>query len=365
MRYRSIYNYAMIPQHISIVIATYNSEKTLPLVLASIRNQTYPRKHIEIVIVDGGSVDATLQIARQYKCKIIHNPNVEPLYAKYLGFIHSKGKYIEYIDHDEVIVNENSIRTRIHIFEKFSDVKALTGCGYYSPSGYHIINSYISEFGDPFSFFMYSLTKHADFFMSVMKSRYTTSLDNDEFTIFDLKGSSEMPLVELVAGGGMVDRAYMLKNFPELKTKQYLLPHLLYLLLQKSTMLAITKHDPIIHYSSDTIKSYMHKLIWRIKNNIFFKKTTGISGFSGRIGSNTLRVKLRKFLFIPYALSIIIPCIDAIRLIFSRKNIGYIIHVPLTFITAVLIIYFSFLKLFGIQMQLQNYDGTVRAYEHA
>ena len=51
---------------ISIVIPTYNSERTLSLCLGSIAEQDYPREKIEIIIADGGSKDRTLEIAEKF-----------------------------------------------------------------------------------------------------------------------------------------------------------------------------------------------------------------------------------------------------------------------------------------------------------
>ena len=51
---------------ISIVIPVFNSKATLRLCLESIRGQNYPRDKIEIIIVDAGSTDNTLDIARQF-----------------------------------------------------------------------------------------------------------------------------------------------------------------------------------------------------------------------------------------------------------------------------------------------------------
>ena len=50
---------------ISIITATYNSEKTLRDTLDSILAQTYP--DIESIIVDGASKDGTIDIVREYE----------------------------------------------------------------------------------------------------------------------------------------------------------------------------------------------------------------------------------------------------------------------------------------------------------
>ncbi len=50
---------------ISIVIACYNSERTIEQCLNSIRSQRYPQNKIEIIAVDGGSKDNTLRNDRK------------------------------------------------------------------------------------------------------------------------------------------------------------------------------------------------------------------------------------------------------------------------------------------------------------
>jgi glycosyltransferase len=49
---------------VSIVTATYNSEKTIRDTLESISSQDYP--HIEHIIIDGASRDRTLSIVKEF-----------------------------------------------------------------------------------------------------------------------------------------------------------------------------------------------------------------------------------------------------------------------------------------------------------
>ena len=51
---------------VTIMIATFNSEKLLPRTLDALKAQTYPAELMEILIIDGGSNDTTRDIAKKY-----------------------------------------------------------------------------------------------------------------------------------------------------------------------------------------------------------------------------------------------------------------------------------------------------------
>jgi glycosyltransferase involved in cell wall biosynthesis len=53
---------------ISVIIATYNAEKTLQQCLKSVVDQTY--ENVELIIIDGGSTDSTVKILQTFTYKI-------------------------------------------------------------------------------------------------------------------------------------------------------------------------------------------------------------------------------------------------------------------------------------------------------
>ena len=55
---------------ISVIIPTYNEEKKLPSLLASLRSVDYPKQKIEYLVVDGYSTDATVALAKKFGDKI-------------------------------------------------------------------------------------------------------------------------------------------------------------------------------------------------------------------------------------------------------------------------------------------------------
>lgn len=341
---------------ISIVTATYNSQKVLPRVLKSIRSQVFPQKRLEIILVDGGSVDDTLEIGKKFKAKIIKNPKTEPVYGKYLGFLKSKYRFVMFLDHDEVLLRRDSLKRRLEILESNREVKAIAGGNYRSPKNSSIVCDYINDFGDPFSFFIYRISKKEKFYYQDMRSKYSIILENKDFAIFDFSDSYELPITELVAGGAVIDADFIKNNFPLVKKDWRLLPHIFNFLISKSPRVLILKKDPITHYSSRTLREYLAKLRWRIKNNIFFRETLGVSGFSGREKFQTSFSRAKKYFFIPYSLSFILPLIDSIKLCVERKDYRYLFHSFVTLYCSVLIIFYSILKIFGYRPSIRSYD---------
>lgn len=84
---------------ISVVIRCKNEQKYLPKVLKALQDQTYT--HFEMIIVDDHSQDRTLDIAKQYKCKIVSIPDTVKFshgYSCNLGASHASGEYIVYLN---------------------------------------------------------------------------------------------------------------------------------------------------------------------------------------------------------------------------------------------------------------------------
>ncbi len=345
---------------VTIVIATFNSCKSLPKVLESISCQSMSRDNIEILMVDGGSSDNTRKIGDAYNARIINNPRTEPVNAKFLGYKEAKGDFIIYLDHDEVLENHDSIALKYGIITKNENIKAVIGSGYKNPRGVSVISEFINEFGDPFSFFMYRLSKSSKFFTKEMKKRYKKFSEDSKSTIFDFYGYKSLPIIELCAAGSMINAKYFKNKFPETLSNKYLIPHFFYLLIkEKNNLVAISNNDCLIHYSSDDIKSYLKKIQWRVKNNVYHVSNMGLSGFTGREQYQSFEFRIKKYLFIPYSLSIIFPFLDALYLIFTRQKLEYIVYVFLVFYTAILVLYHSLLKLLGIRVKLKSYDESI------
>lgn len=89
---------------ITIIINVYNGEKYIKKCLDSIINQTY--KNLEILIINDGSTDNTLNICQSYndkRIRIITTKNLWLSMSRNVGIDNAKGEYLYFIDADDII----------------------------------------------------------------------------------------------------------------------------------------------------------------------------------------------------------------------------------------------------------------------
>lgn len=92
---------------VSIIIPVYNKKDTIRETIESILSQTY--KNYEIIIIDDNSNDDTMSILLQYLDNIVlihHMENMGVSYSRNEGIAEAKGKYIAFIDADDVWVKD-------------------------------------------------------------------------------------------------------------------------------------------------------------------------------------------------------------------------------------------------------------------
>lgn len=114
---------------ISIIIPAYNVEQYIQRCLDTIYSQKVNRTTFEVILVDDGSTDSTLQIVKEYvlnynNLTIISQQNSGASAARNAGIRKAKGDYIWFVDSDDAI-SENSIETILHYVQQYSDAEFL------------------------------------------------------------------------------------------------------------------------------------------------------------------------------------------------------------------------------------------------
>ncbi|HEY3999667.1 MAG TPA: glycosyltransferase family A protein, partial [Candidatus Xenobia bacterium] len=89
---------------ISVVICTYNRAELLGGALKTLDNQYYPNTHYEIVVVDDGSTDDTVEVIKSLDLRTdlcyVHQENRGRAAARNVGVAHAKSDLILFVDDD-------------------------------------------------------------------------------------------------------------------------------------------------------------------------------------------------------------------------------------------------------------------------
>ena len=91
---------------VSVIVPVYNTERYLRNCVDSILAQTYD--NIEVVLVNDGSTDLSLEICKDYQMRfsnvfLLNKSNTGQADSRYLGFKKSTGDYIYCADSDDSI----------------------------------------------------------------------------------------------------------------------------------------------------------------------------------------------------------------------------------------------------------------------
>jgi glycosyltransferase involved in cell wall biosynthesis len=117
---------------ISVVIPSYNQAEYLADAIESAYNQTNPPH--EIIVVDDGSTDGSLEIAERYKfskypliespVKVIKQVNKGLPSARNTGIMNATGDYIMFLDADDILMEHALERIHAEILGSNADIVA-------------------------------------------------------------------------------------------------------------------------------------------------------------------------------------------------------------------------------------------------
>lgn len=112
---------------VSIIIPFYNSEEYITETIECAINQTWTNK--EILLIDDGSTDSSLILAKKYEndsIRVFHQQNKGASSARNHGLKKAKGSYIQFLDADDLL-SEDKIEKQINILMNTDD-SCIIGC---------------------------------------------------------------------------------------------------------------------------------------------------------------------------------------------------------------------------------------------
>jgi glycosyltransferase involved in cell wall biosynthesis len=114
-----------MPELVSILIPAYNAERWLAASIQSALAQTWPRT--EIILVDDGSRDGTLAVARHFEgasVKVVTQPNKGAAAARNRAFELAQGSYIQWLDADDLLAADK-VSKQMELAAQYADPRVL------------------------------------------------------------------------------------------------------------------------------------------------------------------------------------------------------------------------------------------------
>jgi len=252
---------------ISIVIPTYNSERTLAQCLESIVRQDYPRGKIEIIIADGGSKDKTLEIAEKFSVdRILHNPLRIGEAGKAVGVEAAKNEIMLLQDSDNILDRQDWLRRMIEPFED-TGIIGTEPLYYTYREEDSLITRYCALLGmnDPICLYLGNYDRY-----SYVTRKWTELLvktrDYGDYLLLELDEKN----IPTIGANGFLVRAKTLK-------KAEYMPYLfdidvIYQFIRKGENRFAKVKIGIVHLFANSVGTFTRKTYRRIRDYLFYEE---------------------------------------------------------------------------------------------
>lgn len=307
---------------LTIILPTYNAKHDLVRFFDSFNKQTISKAEFELLVIDGGSTDGTIEIVQKNRAKIIHNPYklTEPGVA--LGLQKARGEFVMVLAADNLFPDPYALKKIINVFENKNIVAAFpkhdTG-----PED-NIYSRYVNTFTDPFTHFVYLDAANARTFHRI----YKTTTHNELFDIYDYTTNPVRPIIALAQG------FTIRKSF--LPTRKEISDDVLsiYRLIDAKKQIAYVHGVVLWHYTIADTAQFISKTKRAVENALLRRD----SGITKRERYLTKAQKIRMYFYLPYAFTIILPLLQSIIGAIRAHESAWLLHWYVTIFSAGIIV---------------------------
>ncbi len=303
---------------VSVVIATRNSDRTLFRCLSSIRNQDYPLP-LEIILADGGSQDKTIDIANQFKTKIIAVPEYQQNaeYNKGIAVNAAKNDVLLMIDHDNILPHKNWLKKMV---KPLIDDSTIFGSGvlqFHYDKKMSLVDRYSALFGgtDPVTIF-FNKSAHQSYLYKNFRLKGNLIENRKTYYKVQLNPNS----LPALGGNGSILRRKLLSKAKSSPEYFFHIDIHVDLARQGYITYAFVK-DTIIHLTNNNFIPFLRRRRYFIEKYHFVDQTKRrYSIYDSKVD------KMALIRFIIYSLSIILPTIDATRGFIKIPDLAWFLH---------------------------------------
>ena len=300
---------------VSFVIPTLNSGSILTKCLDSIKKQIF--SNYEILIIDGGSNDDTLKIAKKYKCKIVNNPFKTAEAAKALGLKHAKGKYLALIDSDNILPDKNWLSQMLLPFKE-SDIFGSEPISFTYRKNAGYIERYSALIGanDPFAYINGNYDRY-----SYLSNKWTNlKLKTEDKKLYIKLKIEDSKLIPTIGANGTIFRKDFLNKFFK---GDYLFDIDILAMAPKPLYFAKVKIGIIHTFCESSLSKFLKKQNRRLTDYYIYKDK--------RIYHWESQSHILKFTL--YSLLIIPTVFDSIRGFLKKPDFAWFFHPVACFLT--------------------------------
>jgi len=90
----------------SLIIPAKNEQRYLPACLDSLTRLDYPQEAYEVVVIDNGSTDNTVEIAQQYGAQVFVRPELTIAGLRNFGASNAQGQFLVFLDADCTVASD-------------------------------------------------------------------------------------------------------------------------------------------------------------------------------------------------------------------------------------------------------------------
>lgn len=247
---------------ISVCLPTYNNERTIDRCLKSIFDQDYPQDKFEVLVIDGGSSDMTVDIAKKYGVKIIANPYRIEEKGRVIGIEQSKGEIVAFIDADNYLVDKQFFRKLIFPFLEKSRVAISQPKYYVSESEDDIFTKYLEVMAgdDPIAIYLGMFERWNYLFNTWTVSPIKVLEKGELYEVVKFTNLDKMPPIG--SNGCFIRKDILLS----VKYDPFIHTDVCYRILSKGYLFSIV-NSKIVHKQDGKLSSFIRKKNRRLERN--------------------------------------------------------------------------------------------------
>lgn len=294
---------------ISFVIPVYNEEKRITSCLKSIFSQNYPKDRIEVLVIDGGSTDKTVQMSKSFTVRVIHNKNRDAESGLSLGIHHSKGEILVLWSADQQLGSKEWLNKMLKPLLENSEIFGVKSFWLHRKSD-PIVNRYCMflQIADPLARVLDART-----------SRITEDHDGYSINIVD---KDDVPLIgceliwrkDVILKVGNYAPRFEEANFVD------------YVVHRGFNKYGVVPDAGIYHQYVQSIRGFINKRVkiaWKFLNRIQARQVTWVHNKGSK-----------KLLYaILFCVSMIGPTIEAVQGYKETRDVAWFLHPLMCFLT--------------------------------